>query len=106
MSTEFVSRTSRSFGDAASLELGFVRFSGGRRRGVLFEFGTVTNFERVLRLMRRGEKFVPVGTDMDVDPDSADDLERLMADGRVTFGAFPVTVAVGSGELFNFTVEE
>jgi hypothetical protein len=104
MATAFVSRTAASLDEWDETE--FVRFSGGRRRGVLFEFGTVSNFERVLRLMRRGERFVSLGMSMDVDPKSADDLERLMVDGRVTFGDFPVTVEVGSGEMFRFSVEE
>lgn len=98
MSTEFTS--------TATDELAFVRFFGGAGRGTCFEFGTVSQFERVLAAMEAGEQFLPVGECLDLDPDTADELRSLMADGRVTFGEFGVAVEAGSGELFRFTVEE
>jgi hypothetical protein len=98
MATDFVNRTTN--------ELGFVRFYGGDARGTLYEFGTVSQFERVLAALRAGEVFDALGRRMLDDPTTARRLSDLMADGRVTFGEFPVTVEVGSGDLFNFTTEE
>lgn len=100
MSTEFVSTTTE--------EVGFVRFGRTSPCGAStsFEFGTMTNFENVVRAMRGGERFVPLGTDMVGDPVTAEDVERMVATGRVTFGEFPVTVEVGSGDMFRFTVED
>lgn len=101
MSTEFVSTTTE--------EVGFVRFcrTSPCGAGTSFEFGTMTNFEHVVRALRSGDAFVPVGgSDMPGDPVTADDVERMVATGRATFGEFPVTVEVGSGEMFRFGVEE
>ena len=98
MSTEFTSNTTN--------ELAFVRWSGRRGCGVCYEFGTMTNFETVSRALRAGERFEPVGGyAMDSDPTTAEQLDALAVAGRVTFGDFPVTVEVGSGEMFRFTVE-
>lgn len=98
MSTEFLSTVTD--------ETAFVRFFGGVAQGTCFEFGTMTNFENVSAAMRAGEEFVPLGSDLEDDPFTADDLDALVMAGRVTFGEFPVTVEVGSGEMFRFTVEE
>jgi hypothetical protein len=87
-------------------QLAFVRFWGGTARGVLFEFGTVSQFERVTAALRTGADVLPLGQRLDGDPVTADDLDRLLVAGQVTFGQFPVTVEVGSGNLFNFTVED
>jgi hypothetical protein len=100
MSTEFLSTTTG--------ELGFVRFgrsAAGFRTS--FEFGTVTNFEQVLAAVRSGDRFEPLGDiTLDSDPETAEDLEALVANGRGTFGVFPIVVALGSGEMFRFTVEQ
>lgn len=99
MATEFVSTTDPT--------VQFVRFFGGASRGVCFEFGTVTNFERVCTSADNGSAFWPnTGPQMPGDPNTRQDFERLCREGRVTFGEFPVTVCVGTGELFRFTVEE
>lgn len=101
MSTEF---TSRSTGETA-----FVRFCRTAPTGerTSFEFGTVTNWEAVVAAVEAGEVFVPEPGQgsMDSDPVTAEDFEAMVASGRATFGVFPVTVAVGSGEVFRFTVE-
>jgi len=101
MSTEFVSQTAASLDDWDATE--FVAW--GRKGGVAFEFGTMTNFERVRRLAELGETFVGLGSTL-VPFTTAAELDQLVADGRVTFGDFPVTVAVGSGTLWRFTVED
>jgi len=97
MSTEFASTATDS--------LAFVRFFGGTDRGTCFEFGTVSQFERVTAAMRAGETFAPLGGDLAGDPTDAGSLEALLVAGRVTFGEFGVTVEAGSGEMFDFTVE-
>lgn len=100
MSTEFRS--------TATDEFAFLRWSGNADTGpgTAFEFGTMTNFETVAAAMRAGEQFEPLGgAPLDGDPLTASDLEALVVAGRVTFGVMPVTVDVGSGELFRFTVE-
>lgn len=97
MSTEFTSTVTG--------EVGFVRWSGSGN-GVSYEFGTMTNWEAVRAAMEAGESFAPEGgCTMDSDPATAADMERLVVDGRATFGQFPVTVELGSGEMFQFTVE-
>jgi hypothetical protein len=56
--------------------------------------------------MDDGEVFVPFdGPGMDGDPVDRASLEALMVAGRVSFGRMPVTVAIGSGEMFRFGVE-
>lgn len=99
---------STEFSSTATDELAFVRFAGSADgvRCTCFEFGTFSQFERVTAAMRAGETFVPLTDDLADDPTSADDLDALVVAGRVTFGRFPFTVEVGSGELFRFTVEE
>lgn len=106
MSTEFTSTTTE--------QVGFVRFAGSvegtdgeRVRCTMFEFGTVSQFERVCSAMRQGDRFEPFGGGpCNGDPETVEDLERLVVEGRVTFGRFPVTVEVGSGQMFDFTVEQ
>ncbi len=93
------------FTSTATNRLAFARWFGGTDRGTLFEFGTVSQFERVTAALRAGETFAPVGADLDGDPTTAEDLEQLLVAGRVTFGEFPVTVETGTGELFDFTEE-
>lgn len=102
MSTEF---TASSTG-----EMAFVRYCRTAPCGARtsFEFGTVTNWEAVVAAARAGETFHPETGDwgsMDTDPVTAEDFEAMAASGRATFGVFPVTVAVGSGEMFRFAVE-
>ncbi|MFD9964898.1 hypothetical protein [Amycolatopsis sp. NPDC058986] len=98
MSTEFRS--------AATGELMFVRWSG-RSADITtaIEFGTITNFEYAAAA-RAGDTFLPIGMPLDDDPASAADLVDLVTNGRATFGQFPVTVEVGSGEMWRFTVKE
>jgi hypothetical protein len=101
MSTEFVSTTTE--------EVGFVRFCRTSPCGARtsFEFGTVSNFEAVVAAMRGGDRFVPWGSGpLEGDPVTAEDVEAMVASGRATFGEFPVTVEVGSGEMFRFSVEQ
>lgn len=101
MSTEFVSQMTG--------EMGFVRWSRHNEDGsrTAFEFGTVTNFERVTSMMRMGDVFVPQGaSSLEGDPTSVEDVERMVATGRATFGEFCVTVEVGSGDMMRFTQEE
>ena len=74
----------------------------GRRD--LLEFGTVTNFEEVCQMMDMGFTFSPVGMSDDR-TDSRASLEAAMARGEVTFGEFPMTIRLGSGEHFRFTEE-
>ena len=102
MATEFTLTTAGTFDED---NLAFVRFFGGTARGVTFEFGTLSNFERVCAALRAGETLVLLGGALAGDPATADDLEALVVAGRVTFGEFPVTVSVGSGNLFTFTEE-
>ena len=86
----------------------------GRRDGVgppLYDFGTVTNFEHVCELLDSGVEMEPMGSRFKAEHAAYFDgtragLERAMRDGLVTFGEFPVTVAVGSGAIWRFTVEE
>ena len=96
MSTEFVSTVTG--------ELGFVRWAGGQ--GCRFEFGTMTNWENVVAWVGAGDRFVPVGVDLDGDPVTVDDFNRLVLSGRASFGDFPVTVELGSGEMTRFTLED
>lgn len=96
MSTEFT--------ETVSGETFFVRFYGGPARGSVFEFGTMTNFENVCRMFDNGFEFESVYGDSPFG--SRQDVEDAVVAGRVTFGEFPVTVAVGSGEMFRFGVEE
>lgn len=101
MSTEFVSRSTG--------EVGFVRFGRTAPTGerTSFEFGTMTNFEFVVGMLRAGDRFDPLGgSPMESDPETVEDVERMVASGRATFGEFPVTVEVGSGDMFRFGVEE
>jgi hypothetical protein len=104
MSTEF--RT------ATTDELAFVRFCG-RRAGqeidgfrTCFEFGTQTNFRNVVRAVQQGETFIPDQSSLAGDPVTVEDFLCMFSNGRATFGQFPVTVEVGSGEMFRFTVED
>lgn len=99
MSTEFVSDTTE--------ELAFVRFArrGENGTGPSFEFGTMSNFEDVCRAFDQGETFSPLGSDLPGDPTNRAELEAALLDDRVTFGVFPVTVEVGSGDMFRFSVE-
>ncbi|MEU4674695.1 hypothetical protein AB0F91_43805 [Amycolatopsis sp. NPDC023774] len=78
MSTEFVSQTT---------EVGVRPM--GRRRSPQLEFGTLTNFERILASFRAGDTFAPVGGCAEEDPTTAEELEQLMVDGRVALGQFP-----------------
>lgn len=100
MSTEF--RTSTTD------ELAFVRFFGGTDRGACFEFGSVSNWERVREAAANGETFVPEfgQGSLDSDPEfTPEGFDEVVRSGRATFGEFPVTVALGSGDAFNFTTE-
>lgn len=99
MSTEFTSQMTD--------EMGFVRWGQRTTDGTrtAFEFGTVTNFERVCAMMRMGDSFQPQGMTMAGDPSTVEDMEQAMVDGRVTFDEFAVTVAVGSGEAARFSLE-
>lgn len=101
MSTEFVLTDDPEF-------VGFVRWAGAPTGQPRFEFGTVTNFETVVRMIRNGFEFEPLGggrlaSDPEMTPEG---IEWLVAEGRATFGEFPITVAVGSGDMFRFGVEE
>jgi len=98
MSTEFRTKSTD--------ELAFVRYCGkvdGQRQR-RFEFGTISNWEACQRASRQGEWFVPLGEGGTVtDPDW---FHTVVVDGRASFGEFPVTVELGSGEMFRFGVEE
>lgn len=85
----------------------FVRWSGNSTTGpgTAFEFGTITNLERVLASFDCGITFEPLGAPMADDPTDRASLEALVISGRVTFGEFPVTVEVGSGQSFRFGEE-
>lgn len=97
MSTEFLSQTTG--------ELGFVRYAGGSQ--TRFEFGTMTNWETVTSWVRSGDRFEALGgCSLDGDPVTAADLEALVVSGRASFGQFPMTVEVGSGEMARFSLEE
>lgn len=99
MSTEFVSRVTRN--------LGFVRWGAGPTVGCRYEFGTITNWENVTSWVRAGDQFYPLGpSSMDSDPVTAEDFEQLVVTGRASFGEYPVTVAVGSGDIAKFETEE
>lgn len=101
MSTEFVATYTQ--------ELAFVRYCRTSPDGhrTSFEFGTISNFEACCQATDHGEFFTPVGTPLPCDPTfTRAGLESMVASGRATFGEFPVTVAVGSGEMFRFTQEE
>jgi hypothetical protein len=98
---------STEFRNRSALELGFVRFYGGPRRKACYEFGTMTNFEHVCKQMRAGDQYGPYcGEELAGDPESAGDLEELLMQDRVTFGEMGITVEVGSGDAWRFTVEE
>lgn len=79
---------------------------GGERTA--FEFGTITNFEKVLMALEQGQTFKPYdGSPLASDPPMTVNAFLDMArTGRATFGEMSITVAVGSGELWRFTVEE
>lgn len=107
MSTEFCSTTTE--------EVLFVRWYAGPDRGACFEFGTVSNFEAVCEAVDGGETFyeaVPSTLEgpgrrasrLDV-LSTRECLEELCAAGRVTFGEFPITVAMFSEEYFRFGLE-
>lgn len=100
MSTEFVSTLT---GD-----VGFVRFGRTAPDGsrTSFEFGTVSNWELVRSWVAAGDTFEPLGSTEELDFSSVDTLDELVASGRATFGEFPVTVEVGSGDAFRFGVEQ
>ena len=99
MSTEFHARSTG--------ELGYVRFYSGARGGACYEFGTVSNFEHVLRQLRAGDKYGPeCGAQLRTDPQTVDDLEELVARDLVSFGEMGITIEPGSGDAWRFTVEE
>lgn len=84
-------------------ELALVRFFGGTTRGMCFELGTVTNFENVTRALRTGEQLMSnQGERLNL---TAESLEQLCADDRVTFGEMDVTVELGSGDMLRMTEE-
>jgi len=97
MSTEFFS--------SVTGELAFVRWAGRSLGATAFEFGTVTNWETVVRAARAGETFEPLGMGLAGDPVTAAEFEALVVSGRASFGEFPVTVELGTGEMFRFSVE-
>lgn len=101
MSTEFSSDTTD--------ELAFVAFAGGPVAPCL-EFGTMTNFEAVCTALDAGDTFSGLGFPAELNGvpstvTSRSQLEALVVEGRVTFGRFPVVVALGSGEAFRFSFE-
>ncbi len=98
MSTEFRSQTTD--------ELAFVRWAGkvDGRLCPRFEFGTVTNWEQCRHAADEGEIFFALGEDPSgFEPEWFDEV---VVDGRASFSEFPITVEVGSGELFRFGVEQ
>lgn len=98
MSTEFCSTTTE--------EVLFVRWYAGPDRGACFEFGTVSNFESVCEAVDGGETFFEAVPSTLEGPESTREcLEELCAAGRVTFGEFPITVAMFSEEYFRFGLE-
>lgn len=115
MSTEFVSTTTN--------ELAFVRWCHTSPDGhrTSFEFGTISNFEACCdeAIIAEGYNrlaealmlptvpaFEPLGGSLDSDPEfTKAGIEAMVASGRATFGEFPITVAVGSGDMFRFTFE-
>ncbi len=99
MSTEFVSETTN--------EVAFLRFFGGPDRGACFDFGSMTNFERVLTALDSGERFRPVGGSLDTDPSQTrQGFEQLVRDGRATFGEMSFTLELGSGDFVRLFEEE
>jgi len=91
MATQFVSTLTG--------EVAFVRFCGPKRDDdkarTCFEFGTFENLCRVVAAREMGDTFVSeCGRYPDVEVDDAD-WQQMFNDDRVTFGAFPFTVAVG-----------
>jgi len=101
MSTEFRTTTTD--------EMAFVRFCRSNESGTArtsFEFGTVTNFERVCAGCDAGETFFGDQGPLDSDPEfTRAGFEAALVDDRVTFGTFPFTVEVGSGDAFRMTEE-
>jgi hypothetical protein len=100
MSTEFRTRSTD--------ELAFVRFCKTAPDGetTSFEFGTVSNFEAVCQAADAGDTFDGDQGPLDSDPEfTRASFEAMVASGRATFGVFCATVALGSGDFFQFTVE-
>ncbi|WP_378736026.1 hypothetical protein [Nocardia brasiliensis] len=96
MSTEF------SFNNNGGLA--FVRWGRGNDLG--YEFGTISNFEYVLAELESGAELESEQDLLESDPTTAAKLKEAVVDGRVTFGEFPVTLLLRSGDLYRFTVEE
>lgn len=101
MSTEFMSATTD--------EVAFVRWGRTAPTGerTSFEFGTMTNFEGCCAAADNGETFICTQSALEGDPAewTRETFEAMAASGRATFGDFPIVVAVGSGEMWRFTVE-
>lgn len=100
MSTEFRTVTTD--------QLAFVRFGKTAPDGerTSFEFGSVSNFEACCTAADRGETFVGDQGPLDSDPEfTRAGFEAMVASGRATFGVFPATVALGSGDAVTFTQE-
>ncbi len=67
----------------------------------------MTNWENVLDWVRSGDQFDPVdGSALTGDPVTTTDFEQLVVSERASFGEFPVTVELGSGEMAQFTLEQ
>lgn len=100
---------SSEFRNSHTGEFAFLRWGKTAPGGepTSFEFGTITNFENVLAAIERGETFETLGNGLESDPElTVESFKEMAASGRATFGEMPVTVEVGSGELYRFTVEE
>jgi len=72
-----------------------------------FEFGTMTNWEAVRAAAASGDTFEHWSGECEGDPDgTAEWFDTIVRNGRASFGDFGITVEVGSGELWRFTVEQ
>ncbi|WP_306358759.1 MULTISPECIES: hypothetical protein [unclassified Nocardia] len=87
-------------------DLAFVRWSRGQGKGVAYEFGTRTNLAYVMNRMAEGDQLVADQASMDTDPVNPVALLDAMAARLITFGEFSLTLEVGSGDLWRFSVEE
>lgn len=109
MSTEFiiVELAGENFENADDA-VGFVRWGRGGRRGVGYEFGTITNWEHCRMAADMGMEFRPIdGQYLRGDGENLTPawFDEIVADGSATFGEFGITVAWGSDTHWRFIEE-
>lgn len=100
MSTEFRTTTTE--------EVAFVRFGRTAPSGesTSFEFGSVSNFEACCAAADAGETFFGDQGPLDSDPEfTRAGFEAMAASGRATFGEFPFTLELGSGDAVRLFTE-